>query len=237
MHNYRVKYALFGIFCLLSAIAHAETVYVIDELKIGLHEDRTIDSPIIKLVPSGTPLSVIERDTDLIHVQEAGGSKGWIHSKYVVVEKPGKSRITDLENSNKALQQEIAQPKTATAPANGSEAQKDLEQLLNSERLKAGDLQAQLAALKANVADIDDSGILLADIETLKQENRQLISQLESSGIAVEANSESLSENLFSINSMKQMLVTLLIVFTIGIAGGIFILDFYNRRRHGGFRV
>ena len=91
--------------------------------------------------------------------------------------------------------------------------------------------------LLANVADIDDSGILLADIETLKQENRQLISQLESSGIAVEANSESLSENLFSINSMKQMLVTLLIVFTIGIAGGIFILDFYNRRRHGGFRV
>ena len=116
MHNYRVKYALFGIFCLLSAIAHAETVYVIDELKIGLHEDRTIDSPIIKLVPSGTPLSVIERDTDLIHVQEAGGSKGWIHSKYVVVEKPGKSRITDLENSNKALQQEIAQLKTGDSP-------------------------------------------------------------------------------------------------------------------------
>jgi SH3 domain protein len=239
MHNFRVKHALFGIFCLLTTIAHAETVYVIDELKIGLHEDRTIDSPIIKIVPSGTSLSVIERDNDLIHVQEAGGSKGWINSKYVVEEKPGKSRITELEKNNEALKQEIAQLKTTTtaAPANGTEAQKELEQQLNSERLKAGDLQAQLAALKANVADIDDSGKLLADIETLKQQNRQLISQLESSGIEVEADSESLSEGSFSISNIKQMIVTLLIVFAIGIAGGIFILDFHNRRRHGGFRV
>ena len=101
MHNFRVKYALLGILCLLTTIVHAETVYVIDELNIGLHEDRTIDSPIIKLVPSGTSLSVIERENDLIHVQEAGGTKGWINSKYVVVEKPGKSRITELKKATK----------------------------------------------------------------------------------------------------------------------------------------
>jgi len=238
MHNLIVKYAILGIFCLLTTIAHAETVYVIDEVKIGLHEDRTIDSPITKLVPSGTSLSVIERDNDLIHVQEAGGNKGWINSKYVVEEKPGKSRVTELEKSNEALKQEIAQLKNTTAiPADGTEVQKELEQQLNSERLKAGDLQAQLAALKANVADIDDSGKLLADIEALKQENRQLISQLESSGIEVEAKSESMNDDSFSISSMKQMIVTLLIAFAIGIAGGIFIMDFHNRRRHGGFRV
>ena len=135
------------------------------------------------------------------------------------------------------MKQEIAQLKTKTTPSNGSEAQKELEQQLNSERLKAGDLEAQLAALKTNVADIDNSGKLLADIETLKQENRHLISQLESSGIEVEANSASLSESYTTIGGMKQIIVTLLIVFAIGIAGGIFILDFYNRRRHGGFRV
>jgi len=239
MHNFRVKHALFGIFCLLTTIAHAETVYVIDELKIGLHEDSTIDSPIIKLVPSGTSLSVIERDNDLIHVQEAGGTKGWINSKYVVADKPGKSRITELEKNNEALQQEIAQLKTntTTAPANASEAQKELEQQLNSERLKVGDLQAQLATLKTNVADIDDSGKLLGDIEALKQENRKLISQLESSGIEVAASPESFSEESFSMNNLKQIIVTLLIAFVIGVAGGVFILDLYNRRRHGGFRV
>tara|TARA_R110000782_G_scaffold49668_14_gene108075 strand:+ start:723 stop:1445 length:723 start_codon:yes stop_codon:yes gene_type:complete len=240
MHNFRVKHALFGILSLLATITYAETVYVIDELKIGLHKDRTIDSPIIKLVPSGASLSIIKRDNDLLQVQEAGGTKGWINSKYVVVEKPGKSRIIELEKQNENLQQEIAQLKSKTTTASGSESetQKDLEQQLNSERLKAGDLQAQLAALKTNVADIDGSEKLLGDIETLKQENRYLISQLESSGIEVEVNSESLnSDDLFSINSLKQMILTLLIVFAIGIAVGMFILDFHNRRRHGGFRV
>jgi len=239
MHNYRVKYALFGIFCLLSAIAHAETVYVIDELKIGLHEDRTIDSPIIKLVPSGTPLSVIERDTDLIHVQEAGGTKGWINNKYVVIKKPGKTLIKELEENNKALKQVIAQLKTKkmTTSTIDTDIQKKLEQQLNSERLKAGDLQAQLAALKANVANIDDSEKFLADIETLQQKNQQLLSLLESSGIQVNSNIKSLNESFFSINKMKQMSFMLFIVFLIGLAGGVFILDFYNRRRHGGFRI
>ena len=239
MQNFRVQKILFGIISLVASMVNAETVYVIDELKIGLHNDRTIDSPIIKLVSSGTSLFVIERDDDLIHVQEAGGTKGWINNKYVVIKKPGKTLIKELEENNKALKQVIAQLKTKkmTTSTIDTDIQKKLEQQLNSERLKAGDLQAQLAALKANVANIDDSEKFLADIETLQQKNQQLLSLLESSGIQVNSNIKSLNESFFSINKMKQMSFMLFIVFLIGLAGGVFILDFYNRRRHGGFRI
>jgi SH3 domain protein len=239
MHNFRVSYLLFGMLWLFTANTHAETVYVIDQLKIGLHEDRTVDSPIIKLVPSGTSLSVIERDNELIHVQEAEGVRGWINNKYVATEKPGNSRITELEKNNNALQQELERLKkiSTASPVDGTGAQKELEQQLNSERLKVGELQAQLTDLKTNIADIDDSGKLLADIEMLKQENRQLITQLESSGIEVETDAETLNGASFTINNWKQMLITFLIIFIIGMASGAFILDFQNRRRHGGFRV
>ena len=239
MQNFKVQKILFGIFSLVASMANAETVYVVDELKIGLHNDRTIDSPIIKLVSSGTSLFVIERDDDLIHVQEAGGTKGWINNKYVVIKKPGKSLIKELEENNKTLKQVIAQLKTKkmTTSTVDTEIQKKLEQKLNSERLKAGDLQAQLAALKANVANIDGSEKFLADIETLQQKNQQLLSLLESSGIQVNSNIGSLNESSFSMNKMKQMSSMLIIVFLIGLGGGVFILDFYNRRRHGGFRI
>ena len=239
MQNFRVQKILFGIISLVASMVNAETVYVVDELKIGLHNDRTIDSPIIKLVSSGTSLFVIERDDDLIHVQEAGGTKGRINNKYVVIKKPGKTLIKELEENNKALKQVIAQLKTKkmTTSTIDTDIQKKLEQQLNSERLKAGDLQAQLAALKANVANIDDSEKFLADIETLQQKNQQLLSLLESSGIQVNSNIKSLNESFFSINKMKQMSFMLFIVFLIGLAGGVFILDFYNRRRHGGFRI
>ena len=32
----------------------AETVYVIDKLLVGVHEDKTLESPIIKVLPTGS---------------------------------------------------------------------------------------------------------------------------------------------------------------------------------------
>ena len=43
-----------------SAIVLAEVAYVTDEVNIGLHKEPTNESPIIKLVPSGTELNIIE---------------------------------------------------------------------------------------------------------------------------------------------------------------------------------
>ncbi len=244
MHNIRFNFMLISLFWLIAAIAHAETIYVIDELNIGLHEDRTIDSPIIKLIPSGTPLSVIERDNDLVHVQEPEGVRGWINSKYVMNEKSGKTRINELENKNTNLQKELELLKLKTAATastikntKGTEAQKELEQQLKSERLKVGELQAQLTDLKASIANIDNSDKFLADIDQLKRENEQLISQLESSGIEVEAEINSTNSDFVSVKNWKQITITFVIVFVIGMAGGAFILDYLNRRRHGGFRV
>ncbi len=244
MYNIKIHYILFSVLWLGSSIVYAETIYVIDELKIGLHEDRTTDSPILKLVPSGTPLTVVERDNDLVRVQEPEGVRGWINSKYVVSKKPGKTRIYELENINKDLQNEIELLKSKTAttsnaitPANGTDAQKELEQKLKSERLKVGGLQAQLTELKARIADIDNSDKFLADIEQLKLENKQLIVQLESSGIEVQTEMVSTNSNFVSMGNWKQITYTFLIIFVIGMAGGAFILDHFNRRRHGGFRV
>jgi SH3 domain protein len=244
MVNIKINYILISMLWLLTAIVHAETIYVIDELKIGLHEDRTIDSPIMKLVPSGTQLSVIERDNDLIHVQEPEGVRGWINSKYVINEKPGKVRFNELEIENKNLQKEIESLKSITTdaenaitPGKGTDAQKELEQQLKSERLKVGELQAHLTDLKSKIGNIDNSDKFLADIEQLKQENKLLISQLESSGIEVRADMGSSNNNFVSDMNWKQITITFVIVFIIGMAGGFFILDYLGRRRHGGFRV
>lgn len=227
---------------LATAIVNAEAVYVIDELKIGLHEDRTTDSPIIKLVPSGTQLSVIERDNDLVHVQDPEGVRGWINSKYVITVKPGKARIKELEDMNKELQKENVLLKskaeaTTNTPTTETDVRKKLEQQLNSERLKVGELQAHLTDLKAKIADVDNSDKLLADIKQLKTKNKQLISQLESSGVDIQSETNTTFSSFVSLQNWKQIAITFIIIFVIGMTAGAFILDFLNRRRHGGFRV
>ena len=42
--------------------AVAEPAYVIDKLLVGVHEEKNLDSAIIKVLPTGTELNVIERD-------------------------------------------------------------------------------------------------------------------------------------------------------------------------------
>ena len=212
-----------------SAIVLAETAYITDEVNIGLHKEPTNESPIIKLVPSGTELNIIERENDLIHVEEPEGVRGWVNTQNVVNNKPGKTKINELEITNKELQEKI---ETLEKKSEKLISQEELEQKLNSERLKVGELQVELTDIKSRSGNTQTSDKLLADIEQLKSVNKQLIDQFESSGINrkngpgnIESQEEPLSFFIF------------LIIFILGLAGGILILDYINRRRHGGFRV
>ena len=222
-------YILVCIIWIPSAIVLAEIAYVTDEVNIGLHEEPTNESPIIKLVPSGTELNIIERENDLIHVEEPEGVRGWVNTQNVVNNKPGKTKINELEITNKELQEKI---ETLEKKSSKLISQEELEQKLNSERLKVGELQVELTDIKSRSGNTQTSDKLLADIEQLKSVNKQLIDQFESSGINHE-NSPS------SIESQKKPLsfFIFLIIFILGLAGGILILDYINRRRHGGFRV
>ena len=212
-----------------SAIVLAEIAYVTDEVNIGLHKEPTNESPIIKLVPSGTELNIIERENDLIHVEEPEGVRGWINTQNALNNKPGKTKINELEITNKELHKKI---ETLEKKSTKLISQEELEQKLNSERLKVGELQVELTNIKSRTGNTQTSDKLLADIEQLKSVNKQLIDQFESAGINRE-------NSLSSIEPQKEPLSfsIFLIIFIFGIAGGIFILDYINRRKHGGFRV
>jgi len=212
-----------------SAIVLAEIAYVTDEVNIGLHKEPTNESPIIKLVPSGTKLNIIERENDLIHVEEPEGVRGWVNTQNVLNNKPGKTKINELEITNKELHKKI---ETLEKKSTELISQGELEKKLNSERLKVGELQVELTNIKSRAGNIQTSDKLLTDIEQLKNANKQLIDQLESAGInrknslgSIKPENESSSFSIF------------LIIFIFGIVSGLFILDYINRRRHGGFRI
>jgi SH3 domain protein len=203
---------------------------VTDEVNIGLHKEPTNESPIIKLVPSGTKLNIIERENDLIHVEEPEGVRGWINSQNVLNNKPGKTKVNELKIINKELQKKI---KTLKKETTKLISQKDLEQQLKSERFKVGELQVELTDIKSKVGNIETSNKLLADIEQLKSVNKQLVNQLESSDINVENNPDGIASQKYFFSSLSAFVI----IFIFGIAGGALILDYINRRRHGGFRV
>lgn len=226
----KFKSTLVSLLIFFAAIANAETVYVIDELKIGLHESASINSPIVKLVPSGTELTVIYRSDNLVQVKDPEGSQGWINNKYLLTKKPGKARINELEKEIELLKSGTLM----TDNKSNSEEMKELTQQLNSERLKSGELQAQLTDLRAKIANVENSDKFSDEIDLLKKENDQLKEQLESSGMPVETESNTTN---FSLHGWKQYLFAISMVLVLGMVIGAYSLDYFNRRRHGGFRV
>tara|TARA_B100000959_G_C14786255_1_gene543631 strand:- start:116 stop:805 length:690 start_codon:yes stop_codon:yes gene_type:complete len=229
MSNKNLFYILIITICITPVVVHAEVAYVTDKIKIGLHQEPSNESPIIKLVPSGTKLNIIERENDLIYAEEPEGVRGWVNSQNILNSKPGKAKVIELEKVNKELEEKI---QTLQNEPEKSISNEELEKKLNTERLKVGELQVELTNIKSKAGNIESNKKLLADINHLKNANKQLINQLESSGIVSDENGNQIS----SKNSSPKF-ISFMIIFVFGVIGGILILDFINRRRHGGFRV
>ena len=85
----------------------AETAFVIDRLLVGVHEEKNLDSAIVKVLPTGTELEVLERDGELAYVAEPGGAKGWVDAAYLTDEQPAQLRIPELEREKAALEQRV----------------------------------------------------------------------------------------------------------------------------------
>jgi SH3 domain protein len=104
-------------FYISAAAASAETAYVTDSLRLGIHHtDDTSDRPFANLV-SGTPLEVLERDGSYAHVRMPDGQEGWVKSNYLVIEKPAQLRVAELEAELAGLRSEVDHARDARSSA------------------------------------------------------------------------------------------------------------------------
>lgn len=102
---------------LAAKTAAAETAYVTDSLRLGLHAaSDTSDRPFDNLL-SGTAVEVLERSTSYARVKLADGREGWVKATYLVTEKPAAARVLELESEIESLEGAVAQAKTAQTAA------------------------------------------------------------------------------------------------------------------------
>ena len=100
-----------------AAGAGAETVYVTDSLRLGIHATQdTSDKPFDNLV-SGTAVEVLERDSSFAHVRLPDGREGWVKATFLVADKPAAARIVELEAERGSLETAAAAAKTAQVAA------------------------------------------------------------------------------------------------------------------------
>ncbi len=198
--------------------AGAETVYVIDRLAVGVHEDQQLTSGIIKVLPTGTRLEVLRRDANLVQVETEDGIVGWVDGDYVMSDRPAQLVLFELEREH---------ANTLTE--------------LEAARAEVESLRRKLDAMGSGTDPPEsETSTMLRDMQRLAEENRRLKALI----ATTQASSDSPRpgpadrrprsgwEGLSDWNWLM-LGACLLLVFALG---G-YLVDFGVRRRHGGFRV
>jgi SH3 domain protein len=244
---------LMSLLMALSIPGFAETAYVTNQFSVGLHEDKSSDSPIIKLVQSGNDLEIVKREDNFTYVADNEGTNGWIDNTYLLDIAPSTAQSggegLELQQTRQQFaeaQAEIDRLKN-TALTSGAGDQdfimlqdqyKALQQEFNSEQINAGELQVQLTEMRKRIGQDNDNASLYSEIEQLEQDNKSLEIQL--AAVPGREGLDSPPDNAQSdqsSSSWRNTLIYFSITLFVGFCVGIYLMDFINRRRHAGLRI
>ena len=96
--KYKISLLIFALF--LSQLAVAKTMYVTDIFKVTLRSGQSTKNDIIRMLPSGTALEVLEADkaSGYTKVRTPSGKEGWILTRYLMATPSARARIASAEN-------------------------------------------------------------------------------------------------------------------------------------------
>jgi hypothetical protein len=135
-----------GFAMLLVAItAGAETAYVTDSLRLGLHQAADTSGRAFRTLDSGQQLEILSQNRNYARVALPDGTQGYVKAAYLVTEKPAKLIVAETQARVEELEAELAETKQAFAVP-GATITRLEQQLAENESL--------LSASQEEVADL-----------------------------------------------------------------------------------
>jgi SH3 domain protein len=144
------------ILAMLPLMAAAETAYVTDNLRLGLHQSENTSDRAFRMLDSGQALEVLYRDGRYANVQLPDGMQGFVKAAYLVSDKPARLILAETIADRDALRVELdATIESLAEPAAAMAA-------LTSQR---DDLSASLASAQSQVAGLQEQNESLSGLQ------------------------------------------------------------------------
>jgi len=176
---------VFILLVLVNGLAAAETRYVSDRLEIQMRTGKGNQYRILRMLPSGTPLEVLETDKEngYTRVRTPSGVEGWVLSRFLMKGRAARDRLADAEK--KLAQLELENRKLKAERADLRKAKGGLDQERNRLLRENRKLSQQLEEIRRTASSalaIDSENKELKSrivayerqVQTLQQENDSL---------------------------------------------------------------
>ncbi len=141
----RIAFFLSG--WLLSASVFAQTAYVTDALRLGLHQEADTSDRPFRVLDSGQEMEIVSRNTQYALVRLPDGQQGYVKAAYLVDEKPAKLIVEETTAALAAAQQELEGVKGSYA---GSAAR--IDELVN----QVSELNTAQASRRDRMASLEE---------------------------------------------------------------------------------
>jgi SH3 domain protein len=226
---------------LFASIVLAETLYVTDQVTVGLRADATPDSAVLATASTGAALEVLERSGSVVRVRNGNGVEGWVDAAALATEPPAAQRLgalraeLDRTRAQLANTQGLLEKARAVSPAPGANADK-LQSELTGAHAQLDELHAELkkkneeltAATAARDAAVKEAAVYRE--AAAREAGRQAATQTLSVPQQAPQAPASVAESGFSFVWVAVAFAMLLI----GFIGGIVWVKESIRRRMGG---
>jgi len=172
--RYRVTRLLALLICLCAAgQSLAETRYVTDQLEITLRKGESTRHKIIKMLPSGTAVEVLDTNagsgSGYAKVSIEGGTTGYVLERHLVDQPVARERIVEIETRLQELQQ---------APDQLSTKLSELQNAHDTLQADHEDLRAHKSRLEEELATIRHASANAMQITQERAELRQSVAEL-----------------------------------------------------------
>ena len=162
---------------LCATAASAQTRYVTDKLSVELRRGPSLEYLIVRSLPSGSAVQVLEQDAETGYSRVRtvdGGTEGWILTRFLETEPAAKDKLAaaerNLETARSRLTELESQVTELTAKLGGTE--QALEQTEQAQQAASEEL-ADIRQAAANVIQIREQN------DTLRQTLAETQSELE----------------------------------------------------------
>jgi SH3 domain protein len=156
----RSNWGIIALLALAPLAAFADTAYVTDNLRLGLHQAPDTSDRAFRFLDSGQAMEILTRDRNYANVRLPDNVEGWVKTAYLVDEKPAKLIVAEITAERDALTVELEENQQAfAAPA------ATIAALEND----AAAFDARLAESNARIADLEEEN---AGFQGLKEQYR-----------------------------------------------------------------
>ncbi len=205
----------------VASTALAETRYVSDRLEITLRTGTSTQYSIIRMLPSGMRLEVLERDADsgYTRVRTPDGTEGWVLARYLMEQPAARDRVA------------VATERAANASLRVTDLEAQLE-ALSAERdalqAQRDGLESELAEVRSELERIRRVSASAVELDNANRELRTRVAASEQDGTLLRAEIAELKRN-----TQRDWFVAGAGVLLLGLVLGLVLPRIRWRRRSG----